>query len=197
MDKQMIEEIEENRVAELRLFYDFCKYNGCEEKTAEDCERCYFNEVYHRLAELEGNIRNGTLKEIPEGAVVLKGTETEEHLEDLLIEFDEMSFFPATLMPNAEECAREWKRKLIYVIGQLRKETAEKFAEMLKRKLSERLDDNEDLNFKINKGIAIIELIGLESLEGEVIVGGLIDEIVKELTGNREELTEGNNDAEG
>jgi hypothetical protein len=53
-------------------------------------------------------------------------------LEDLLIEFDEMSFYPATLMPNAEECAREWKRKLIYAIGQLRKETAEKFAERVK-----------------------------------------------------------------
>ena len=69
-------------------------------------------------------------RKIPENAVVLTGTETEEHLEDLFIEFDEMSFYPATLMPNAEECAREWKSKLIYAIGQLRKETAEKFAEM-------------------------------------------------------------------
>ena len=71
-------------------------------------------------------------RKIPEDAVVLTGTETEERLEDLLIEFDEMSFYPATLMPNAEECAKEWKSKLIYAIGQLRKETAEKFAERVK-----------------------------------------------------------------
>ena len=63
---------------------------------------------------------------------MLTGTETEEYLEDLLIEFDEMSFYPATLMPNPDECVREWKEKLIYAIGQLRKETAEKFAERLK-----------------------------------------------------------------
>ena len=72
---------------------------------------------------------------IPENALVLTGTETEERLEDLLIEFDEMSFYPATLIPNPEECAREWKRKLIYAIGQLRKETAEQFAERLEEVL--------------------------------------------------------------
>lgn len=77
-------------------------------------------------------------RKIPENTVLLTGTETEERLEDLLIEFDEMSFYPATLMPNAEECAREWKRKLIYVIGQLRKEMAEKFAEMADKRIAQR-----------------------------------------------------------
>ena len=74
---------------------------------------------------------NAGYRKIPENAVVLSGTETEEHLIDLLVDFDEMSFFPATLTPNPEEYVREWKRKLIYAIGQLRKETAEKFADRL------------------------------------------------------------------
>ena len=97
------------------------------------------NDLYGDAIEIKGDCEyvaetmyEKGYRKIPEGAVVLTGTETEERLEDLLIEFDEMSFYPATLMPNAEECAREWKRKLIYAIGQLRKETAEKFAERLK-----------------------------------------------------------------
>lgn len=61
-------------------------------------------------------------RKIPEGAVVLTGTETEERLIDLLVDFDEMSFYPATTVPNPDEYAREWKRKLIYAIGQLEKE---------------------------------------------------------------------------
>lgn len=79
-DKELIEEMAKDRVAELYLFYNFCKYNGCEEKTAEDCENCYFGKVYNRLAELEGKIRNGMLKKIPEGAVVISKEQNENWL---------------------------------------------------------------------------------------------------------------------
>lgn len=67
-------------------------------------------------------------------------------------------------------------------IDKTRKETAEKFAERLKAKLDEWLKDNEDNDGKIDFGIAEIELIGVESLEGEVIVESLINEIAKEIT---------------
>lgn len=68
----------------------------------------------------------------PKDAVIFIGTETEERLEDLLIDFDEMSFFPGTLTPDPDAYAREWKEKLIYTIGKLQEETAEKFAKKLK-----------------------------------------------------------------
>ena len=126
---------------------------------------------------------NAGYRKITEGAVLLTGTETKQRLEDLLIEFDEMSFYPATLMPNAEECAREWKNKLIYAIGQLYNEVVMKFAERLKPALQEWLEDNEDLDGTIDFGVATIELIGVKSLDGEVIAESLIDEIAKELTG--------------
>lgn len=67
-------------------------------------------------------------------------------------------------------------------VEETRKETAEKFAEKLKAKLNEWLEDNEDLNGKIDFGIAMIELIGVKSLDGEVIAESLIDEICKEIT---------------
>ena len=63
------------------------------------------------------------------------------------------------------------------------KYTAEKFAERLKAKLNEWLEDNEDNDGKIDFGIAEIELIGVKSLDGEVIAESLIDEICKEFTG--------------
>jgi hypothetical protein len=58
MDKKKIE-----KIAQLYKFYDFCKYNGCEPKTYDDCENCYFREVYNTLATIEAKIENGTLIE--------------------------------------------------------------------------------------------------------------------------------------
>jgi hypothetical protein len=98
----------------------------------ERCGDCFGEEDgFCGCIGLVERLYNAGYRKIPENAVVMTGTETEERLEDLLIDFDEMSFYPATLMPNSEECAREWKRKLIYAIGQLRKETAEKIFDKL------------------------------------------------------------------
>ena len=33
-------------------------------------------------------------------------------IEDLLVEFDEMGFAPTATMPNAEEYAKKWKKKI-------------------------------------------------------------------------------------
>ena len=46
----------------------------------------------------------------------------EEYLEYLLLEFDEYGLAPTTQIPNPEEFAILWKRKLIYTIEQLKKE---------------------------------------------------------------------------
>lgn len=71
----------------------------------------------------------------PKDAVIFTGTEAGERLEDLLIDFDEMSFFPGTLTPDPDEYAREWRKKLIYAIAKLQEETAETFAEKLRFRL--------------------------------------------------------------
>ena len=73
---------------------------------------------------------NAGYRKIPENAVVLNGMETEQRLEDLMVAFDEMGFMPNTTHPFPEEYVEAWKQRLIFVFGQLRKETAEKFAEM-------------------------------------------------------------------
>lgn len=38
---------------------------------------------------------------------------------DLLIEFDEMGFMPTTTCPNADEYAKEWKKKLLEAVDKL------------------------------------------------------------------------------
>ena len=43
-------------------------------------------------------------------------------IEDLLVEFDEMGFAPTATMPNAEEYAKEWKKKMLACIKHLQKE---------------------------------------------------------------------------
>jgi hypothetical protein len=132
------------------------------------------------------DIYNAGYRKIPEGGVVLTKEEAEQvygtvkNHGELLKDLQEAK---SVFEKEMEEAQKEFVKHFEEHEKELRKETAEKFAEKLKGKLSEWLDDNEDLNFKIDKGIAIIELIGVESLEGEVIAEGLIDEICKEITG--------------
>ena len=71
---------------------------------------------------------------------------------------------------------------LTIVARDTRKEIAEKFAERVKDELNEWLEDNESLDGTINFGVAMIELIGVKSLDGEVVAESLIDEICKEFT---------------
>ena len=100
---------------------------------------------------------NAGYRKIPENAVVLT---REEHIQ-MLRDLNESN-------EKAKEIAR--------------KETAEKFAERAKEELIEWLADNEDLNGKIDFGVANIDVIGVETLEGEVISEGLIDKVCKEIT---------------
>lgn len=102
---------------------------------------------------------------IPEGAVVLTDKKDIQQYEWSKM-CDKMGIFKLVEKESAKA----------------RKETAEKFAERLKEKLNEWLEDNEDLNGKIDFGIAMIELIGVKSLDGEVIAESLIDEICEEIT---------------
>lgn len=122
--------------------------------------------IYQRLSELENKIEQGTLKEIPENAVVLTEKKDIQQYEWSKM-CDKMGIFKLVEKESAKA----------------RKETAEKFAERLKEKLNEWLEDNEDLNGKIDFGIAMIELIGVKSLDGEVIAESLIDEICEEIIG--------------
>ena len=131
MDKQKM--IEEMAKALAQSYFE-----ATQECLGTECEYCRYREHFNGNNTCKHYFQaeylyNAGYRKIHEGVVVLMGTETEECIEDLLVDFDEMSFYPATLCPNAEEYAREWKSKLIYVIGQLRKETAEKFAEMVSK----------------------------------------------------------------
>lgn len=83
-------------------------------------------------ASIAEQLYNAGYRKIPENSVVLMGTETEQRFEDLMVAFDEMGFMPNTTHPFPEEYVETWKQRLIFVFGQLRKETAEKFAERVK-----------------------------------------------------------------
>ena len=54
------------------------------------------------------------------------------------------------------------------------------FAEMLKKKLFDFFQDNEDLDGKISVGTLYIDIIGVEANDGAIISLGLIDELLKE-----------------
>lgn len=95
------------------------------------CVGCGMECIDYRMAKA---IYNAGYRKITENAVVLTGTETEQRFEDLMVAFDEMGFMPNTTHPFPEEYVETWKQRLIFVFGQVRKETAERFAEMAKNK---------------------------------------------------------------
>lgn len=120
MDKQkQIEELAKDLYGEID--YDVNYYSGDN-----------YSEVNFNYIETAKNIVEKGWVKIPENAVVLMGTETEQRFEDLMVAFDEMGFMPNTTHPFPEEYVETWKQRLIFVFGQLRKETAEKFAEKVK-----------------------------------------------------------------
>lgn len=54
-----------------------------------------------------------------------------DEMEDLMIEFDEMGFEPTTLCPNAEEYAKDWKKRLVELFHRCEAEN-ERLTEELK-----------------------------------------------------------------
>lgn len=111
-------------------------------------------------------------RKIPEGAVVLTGMETEQRFEDLMVAFDEMGFMPNTTHPFPEEYVETWKQRLIFVFGQLRKETADKFAERLKFKLEKHTRKIMREDYQQGAYIYMVESSDIETC---------IDEIAKEI----------------
>ena len=96
-------------------------------------------------------------RKIPESSVVVSKQVWEEHIE------------------NWDKCGKTIEERV-------RKETAEKFAERAKQKLEKFWEDYEDEDGKVDKGVFILDVLGVETLDGEVITVGLIDEIAKEIT---------------
>ena len=192
MDKQMIEEMAKDLYGHIcgKTKCEECNYNGDNVILSKYCPD------YLRAKQL---VEKGYRK-IPVGAVLLTREEhkkylafkiiepqvrgcldRERKLEKQVRELDkELNLAKSVLSHDDEMPLAKWEQTI-------RKETAEKFAERLKPKLCEFLDDNEDYDGKIDKAICFIEVIGVIANDGEIISLGIIDEICKE-------ITEGNDD---
>lgn len=145
-------------------------YDGCASGLRKFCEE-YDGKPCKNMVRIASGLYEQGYRKIPESAVVL----TRE-------EYKNMQFVTEFIGTKQKIGACDFNRVFLQHERKICKETAEKFAERLKEKLNEWLEDNEDLNGKINFGIAQIELIGVESLDGEIISESLIDEICKEIT---------------
>lgn len=73
-------------------------------------------------------------------ADVVPRAEVGEHLEDILVEFDEFGMQPTILVPDAEGMAIEWKRKLEYAIGLIKAETAKEIFEEIEKYMMDSVD---------------------------------------------------------
>lgn len=122
---------------------------------------------------------NAGYRKIPEGAVVLMGMETEQQFEDLMVAFDEMGFMPYTTHPFPEEYVETWKQRLIFAFGQLRKETAEKFAEQTPEKVKKFLEEAIEENDYTREKAGLIEFT-------VAVARHIANEICKEITEGKE-----------
>lgn len=93
----------------------------------------------------------------------------------------EMHFTKAELPDNTMfavcEVRETARQKAIRLAKQ---EAIRDFAEKVKTKLREFADENEDNDGKIDKGIFLIDVIGVITNYGEIISLGLIDDLLKE-----------------
>ena len=106
------------------------------DKQIEEMAEIMYQVEAFELETLAETLYNAGYRKIPEGAVVLTANEQVDRWIDLLVEFDEMGFEPTTLPPkemSAEEYAAFWKDRVVKFFVNARKETAEKFAERLKK----------------------------------------------------------------
>ena len=89
-----------------------------------------------------------------------------------------------------EECREELERlkeklaeykNTIYEFKKNRElKSVKNFAEMLKKKLFDFFQENEELDGKISTGILYVDIIGVEAEDGAIISLGLIDRLLKE-----------------
>lgn len=129
------------------------------------------------------NVRSKMIEELTNDlAKVLYGEEYSDIL-NVAYFLDEQGY--RKIPENAVVLTRSHEDKIFndYVeyIKKVRKETVERYAERLKEKLQKFFIDNEDNDGKISKGVFILDVIGVESIDGEVISWGLIDDITKEI----------------
>ena len=171
MDKQMIEEME-------KTLYDYYfHYDDCIGGSERYLAKYLIEKGWIKPAE---NAVVITREEFENLGLVVETVQEYESQNGQPVLVKERKVVKKSQTDFVELLNRETRELQISL--QARKETAEKFAELAKAKLNEWLKDNEDNDGKIDFGIAEIELIGVKSLEGEVISESLIDEIAKEIT---------------
>ena len=158
----------ENKQKQIEEIKKYMRYFCVTETMLKYCRYEVEKEIEKQKEFYATALYNAGYRKIPKNAVVLSREEHIQMIKDL-----------------AESNAKTYETA--YERGS--KETAEKFAERLKDKLNEFLDDNEDNDGKINKGICLIEVIGVVAKDGEVISLGLIDEIANEITEGEKEIS--------
>lgn len=148
------------------------KQFGDANEMVEEIEQFLARKILGGKAWNTRDIAEGVYELITENAVVLMGMETEQQFEDLMVAFDEMGFMPNTTHPFPEEYVETWKQRLIFVFGQLRKETAKKFARLVEfHSVSTRDEEGRE--------IFTISALGLKEILHEEF-GIPYDEICKE-----------------
>lgn len=128
---------------ELVKTFKNCTYGDV--SSCRDCKyklgrgRCNMKKLYEDVValidRLQGeNERLKKLKEklysssLDEYVLLLGSMQIVERLEDLLIEFDEMSFFPGTTVPDPDAYARDYRKLLTEAIDALAKEYKDQVA---------------------------------------------------------------------
>lgn len=171
------------------------------------CNACEFG-IYRACSERQSDVKSCSLalgtarriynagyRKVPDGAVVLTPEERDDEMKatnEILAERDDLIAKVGILgrenydlkaeIKRLEKENRQLKTECALLDDELRiarQETINVLNE-LKTKLCEFADENEDNDGKIDKGIFLIDVIGVTTKDGEIISLGLIDELLKE-----------------
>lgn len=121
--------------------------------TAEECSKCDFKQGMcnaYRHAEALYNAGYGDVSEY-KAEIERLHSNIPQHLEDLLIEFDEMGFAPTTVCPNPDKYATEWRDRLVNCVNDATRQAQTDVLNKLKTNLSKSDDFMDICSWHIDK----------------------------------------------
>ena len=134
-----------------------CEHFDCD-MVGQPCTKCKTYDKHCYTIHQAEILYNAGYRKVPDCAVILTSKERDEEI----------------------KACNEKQAELENEIERLKADAVKEFAEKLKERLCVFFDENENNDGSIDKGILLVDIIGVEAENGDTVSIGMIDDLLKE-----------------